>query len=51
MLAEELVDSRYVTASSIIEWRFRPDRLNQETLDFLAEVTGSTNPARASGES
>jgi len=51
MLAEELPNSRYLAASSIIEWRFRPDRLNQETLDFLAEVTGSTLPARASGES
>jgi pimeloyl-ACP methyl ester carboxylesterase len=36
MLAEELVSCRFVEAKSIVEWRRRPERLNAETLDFLA---------------
>jgi pimeloyl-ACP methyl ester carboxylesterase len=36
MLAEELVACRFVEARSIVEWRRRPERLNAETLDFLA---------------
>jgi pimeloyl-ACP methyl ester carboxylesterase len=37
MLADELVSCRFVVAESILEWRRRPDRLNGEALDFLAE--------------
>jgi pimeloyl-ACP methyl ester carboxylesterase len=38
MLAGELPDARLVEASSILEWRFRPGRLNAELSAFLAEV-------------
>jgi pimeloyl-ACP methyl ester carboxylesterase len=38
MVAEEMPNARYVGASSILEWRFRPGRLNQEAIAFIAEV-------------
>ena len=38
MVAEELPNARHVGASSILEWRFRPDRLNQEALGFVTEA-------------
>ncbi|MBO0846392.1 MAG: alpha/beta fold hydrolase [Nocardioides sp.] len=34
MLADELPGSEFVRASSILEWRFRPDRLNQKAIEF-----------------
>jgi pimeloyl-ACP methyl ester carboxylesterase len=37
MLAEELPDSRFVEAESIVEWRVRPARLNALTAEFVAE--------------
>ena len=37
-IARELPHARLVTASSMFEWRVRPDRLDRELLDFLAEV-------------
>jgi pimeloyl-ACP methyl ester carboxylesterase len=37
-IARELANARLVTASSIAEWRLRPDRLNRELLRFLDEV-------------
>jgi len=40
MLAEELPGARLVEASSILEWRLRPGRLNAELSAFLAEVRG-----------
>jgi pimeloyl-ACP methyl ester carboxylesterase len=36
MLAEELPDSTFVEAHGILEWRFRPERLNAITADFVA---------------
>ncbi len=36
--ARELAHARLVTASSMLEWRLRPDRLDRELLDFLDEV-------------
>lgn len=39
MLAEELENSRLVEASSILEWRTRPERLNAELAAFLEEVS------------
>ena len=36
MLAEELPDSTFVEARSILEWRLRPDRLNAITADFVS---------------
>ncbi len=38
MLAEELPNGRLIEANSIFEWRLRPDRLNAELSEFLAEV-------------
>jgi pimeloyl-ACP methyl ester carboxylesterase len=38
MVAEEMPNARYVGASSILEWRFRPDRLDQETVVFVTEA-------------
>jgi len=38
MLIEELPQARMVEASSILEWRIKPQRLNDELADFLDEV-------------
>jgi pimeloyl-ACP methyl ester carboxylesterase len=38
MLAEELADGRLIEASSILEWRLTPDRLNAELEAFLDAV-------------
>ena len=38
MLAEEVPGARLVEATSILEWRFQPDRLNDELNLFLEEV-------------
>ena len=43
MLAEELPDSRFVEAHSILEWRMRPQRLNAITSDFVTAAS-TTNP-------
>lgn len=37
-IAREMPQARIVEASSIVEWRLRPDRLNRELLQFLDEV-------------
>jgi len=37
-IARELPEARLVTASSILEWRLRPARLDRELEAFLAEV-------------
>jgi pimeloyl-ACP methyl ester carboxylesterase len=42
MLAEELVNGRLIEASSILEWRLSPKRLNGELAAFLAEVWSSS---------
>jgi pimeloyl-ACP methyl ester carboxylesterase len=36
--ARELPNARLVTASSMLEWRLHPDRLDRELLGFLEEV-------------
>jgi pimeloyl-ACP methyl ester carboxylesterase len=38
MLAEELPNARLVEASSILEWRLKPERLNAELTAFVEEV-------------
>jgi len=38
MLLAELPNARLVEADSIFEWRFNPERLNDELSDFLEEV-------------
>ena len=40
MVADELARASYVEASSILEWRLRPERLTGRTVDFLDEVWG-----------
>ena len=37
-IARELPHARLVTASSMFEWRVRPDRLDRELLAFLDDV-------------
>jgi pimeloyl-ACP methyl ester carboxylesterase len=37
MLAEEMQDATFVQAKSILEWRVRPERLNQEAADFALD--------------
>ena len=44
MLIEELPRARLVEASSIIEWRTRPKRLNEELAGFLEEVWAEGRP-------
>ena len=38
MLAEELIDASLVTATSIVEWRVSPNRLDEELSGFLERV-------------
>lgn len=40
MLADELLDSRFVQARSILEWRFAPARLNAVAIEFVRDVGG-----------
>jgi pimeloyl-ACP methyl ester carboxylesterase len=42
MVAEELPNARHVGASSILEWRFRPDRLDQEAVGFVTQAWEGT---------
>jgi pimeloyl-ACP methyl ester carboxylesterase len=35
MLADEMPNARFVAARSILEWRARPHRLNQEAIEFV----------------
>ena len=41
MLVEELPNSRLIEATSILEWRIRPERLDDELGEFLDEVWDS----------
>jgi pimeloyl-ACP methyl ester carboxylesterase len=41
MVADELPNARHVGASSILEWRLRPERLNNEALSFITEAWDS----------
>ncbi len=49
MLIEELPDARLVEASSILEWRLQPERLNAELSAFLEEVWAPKLRAVAAG--
>lgn len=46
MLAAEMPHARFVPADSILEWRFRPDRLDGEAIAFVADCYGGTATAR-----
>lgn len=49
MLAEELVGARFVPARSILEWRLRPDRLDDLAIGFVAECYDTPEGARLLG--
>jgi pimeloyl-ACP methyl ester carboxylesterase len=49
MLAEELPDARFVEANGILEWRFRPERLDREAVAFVADCWEQARGRRASG--
>jgi pimeloyl-ACP methyl ester carboxylesterase len=49
MLLEELPNARLVEASSILEWRLNPERLNEELGDFLEGVWAPKLRAVAAG--
>jgi pimeloyl-ACP methyl ester carboxylesterase len=44
MVAEEMPNARHLSASSILEWRFRPERLNQEAVSFVTEAWEGDSP-------
>ena len=46
MLAEELPHARFVKATSFLEWRVRPERLNREAADFALECWAGPHRAR-----
>jgi pimeloyl-ACP methyl ester carboxylesterase len=46
-LVEEMPNARLVNASSILEWRINPERLNDELAAFLDEVWERRAPAEA----
>lgn len=46
-LVDEMPNARLVNANSIIEWRTRPDRLNDELAGFLDEVWAERGAASA----
>jgi hypothetical protein len=45
MLAEEMENSRFVSATSLLEWRIKPGRLDDELAGFLDDVW-EAKPAR-----
>lgn len=49
MLAEEMPNAVFVEAKGILEWRTRPDRLNQAAIDFVTECW--SHPARRTRKS
>jgi pimeloyl-ACP methyl ester carboxylesterase len=49
MLAEELPNSRLIEASSILEWRLSPERLDGELATFLDEVWDPHDSAATNG--
>jgi pimeloyl-ACP methyl ester carboxylesterase len=50
MLSEELANGRLLEASSILEWRLNPDRLNAELAIFLEEVWTPPRPRPTKGQ-
>jgi pimeloyl-ACP methyl ester carboxylesterase len=49
MLAGELANAEFVRASSLLEWRFRPERLNQHAIDFSLRCWQTSRRARRTG--
>ena len=50
MLAEEVAGSTYVEASSILEWRLRPERLTRRAVDFTESVWRTSVSQRSEGD-
>jgi len=48
MLAQELPNSRLIEATSILEWRLSPERLDRELAKFLDDVWDTPDPAVSS---
>ncbi len=46
MLAEEMPHARFVAARSILEWRTRPARLDQEAVEFVSLCWKAAKPRR-----
>ena len=44
MLAEEMPNARFVEARNILEWRYLPDRLNDEAVAFVHECWVTARP-------
>jgi pimeloyl-ACP methyl ester carboxylesterase len=49
MLADELVGARFVAAKSIVEWRVRPDRLDDLAIGFVEECYTASASSRLLG--
>ena len=49
MVAEELPNATHVAASSILEWRRRPERLDGEAIAFAVDVWDGPAATRAAG--
>lgn len=50
MLSDELPHGTYVRATSILEWRLRPERLTGLAVDFVAEVYDGESRVDEAGE-
>ena len=49
MLAEEMPNARFVAAHGLLEWRFRPERLDREAAGFVEQCWGRATPRRRVG--
>jgi pimeloyl-ACP methyl ester carboxylesterase len=49
MLADELVGARFVAATSIVEWRLHPDRLDDLAIGFVQECYADSTSSRSLG--
>jgi pimeloyl-ACP methyl ester carboxylesterase len=49
MLAEEMPNAEFVKATSILEWRVRPDRLNRAAINFALSCWRTPQSQRRSG--
>jgi pimeloyl-ACP methyl ester carboxylesterase len=49
MLAEEMPNARFLEANGILEWRFRPERLDREAVAFVEQCWRESSPHRRTG--
>jgi hypothetical protein len=50
MLADEMPNARFVAARDFLEWRTRPERLDQEAIRFVAECWATRAERRTDAE-